>query len=169
MTSLVGLLTLILEGKTPPVIHPLFFGANLIVLSKKDGGIHPIAVGCAYRRLVSKCACLHALRSIPQLLSPYQLGFGVPGGVNTAVHVSRIYLKHLPPQKVLLKIDFRNPFNSIRHDKMLEATEVHIPDLLQFVHSVYSIPSTLLWDGDQVLSSEGIQQGAPWAPCFSAL
>ena len=36
-------------------MHP-FFGANLIALRKKDGGVRPIAVGCTLRRLVAKCA-----------------------------------------------------------------------------------------------------------------
>ena len=92
LSLLVGLITLILEGRTPPTIRPLFFGANLIALSKKDGGIRPIAVGCTLRRLASKCACHHALESIPHLLSPHQLGFGVPKGVEAAVHAARIYV-----------------------------------------------------------------------------
>ena len=72
-----GLVTLILEGRTPDALKPFFFGANLITL-KKCGGIHPIAVGCRLRRLASKCASEHALKLILQMLSPVQLGFGVP-------------------------------------------------------------------------------------------
>ena len=91
----------------------------------------------------------------------YQFGFGVPGGAEAAIHAARIYLNHLPLQKALLKIDFKDAFNSIRRDKVLETVEVHIPELLPFVHSVYSAPSTLMWEGDQTLSSEGVQQGDP--------
>ena len=169
MSSLADLLTLILEGKTPPAIRPIFFGANLIALTKKSGGIRPIAMGFTIRRLASKCACLYSLESIPQLLFPYQLGFGVPGGAEAAIHAARIYLNHLPLQKALLKIDFKNAFNSIRRDKVLEAVEVHIPELLPFVHSVYSAPSTLMWEGDQILSSEGVQQGDPLGPMLFCL
>ena len=169
LSSLVDLLTLILEGKTPQAIRPLLFGANLTALTKKSGGIRPIAVGFTVRRLASKCACLYAMESIPHLLSPYQLGFGVSGGAEAAVHAARMYLNHLPPQKALLKIDFKNAFNSIRRDKMFEAVEAYIPELLPFVHSVYSAPSTLLWDGDQILSSEGVQQGDPLGPMLFCL
>ena len=164
LSSLVGLLSLILEGRTPQAIRPIIFGANLIALTKKDGGIRPIAIGCTLRRLASKCACIHAMESIPQFLSPYQLGFGVPGGADAAVHASRIFLNSLPSDKALLKVDFSNAFNTIRRDKILEATEAHIPALLPFVHSVYSSPSTLLWEGELLLSSEGIQQGDPLGP-----
>ena len=57
-------------------------------LTKKGGGVCPITVGCTLRRLASKCACLHSIDTIPQLLAPYQLGFEIAGDVEAAVHVS---------------------------------------------------------------------------------
>ena len=152
--ALAGLITLMLEGRTPNAIRPLLFGASLIALKKKGGGIRPIAIGCTIRRLASKCACLHALKSIPDVLSPHQLGFWVSGGAEAAVHASRIYLNHFPSYKAILKVDFRNGFNCIRRDKILEATKEFIPDLLPYIHSAYSAPSILLWEGDQINSSE---------------
>ena len=101
LQALVGLLTLILEGRTPRAI-----GATLIALQKKSGGIRPITIGCTLRRLAAKCASLHALKSIPQLLAPTQLGFGVPRGIEAAVHAARVYLGNLPQHHGLLKIDF---------------------------------------------------------------
>ena len=64
-TGLVGLTTLILEGRTPPSICLLFFGAKLTALPKKGDGIRPIALGCNLRQPASKCACLHAIGTIP--------------------------------------------------------------------------------------------------------
>ena len=101
MASLGGLPSLILEGRTLPTIHQLFFGVHLTALTKKSGGIHPIAVGCTLRRLAGKYACLHALESILALLSPHQLGFGVPGGADAAIHAARIYLSQMPNNKAL--------------------------------------------------------------------
>ena len=164
LKALEGLLTLILEGRTPSEIQPILFGASLTPLKKKSGGIRPIAVGCTFRRLASKCAVIHALDSIPELMVPHQLGFGVPGGVEAAVHACRVYLNHLPPEKAVLKVDFENAFNSIRRDKILLAVQKHIPDLLPFVNSAYSSPSILQWDNIQLASTEGIQQGDPIGP-----
>ena len=96
LKALTSLICLMLEGRTPKAIRPLLFGANLIALRKKGGGVRPIAIGNTIRRLASKCACLHALKSCPDILAPHQLGFGVPG-----VHASRIYLNHLPPNKAI--------------------------------------------------------------------
>jgi hypothetical protein len=156
--ALVGLVTLILVGRTPDILRPLFFGANLIAL-KKCGGIRPIAVGCTLRRMASKCASEHALKSIPQMLSPVQLGFGVPRGAEAAVHATRICLNNLPQSQALLKVDFSNAFNSIRRDKMLSAVIEFIPDLLPYVHSAYSIPSVLSFYNTELASAEGVQQG----------
>ena len=160
---------LVLEGRTPPGIRPFFFGASLVALNKKGGGIRPIAIGSTLRRLASKCASFHALESIPDLLSPGQLGFGVPKGSEAAIHATRIFLNHLLPQQALVKIDFRNAFNSIRRDKMLEAVEEFIPALLPFVHSAYSRPSNLSWHDKEIPSAEGIQQGDPLGPLLFCL
>jgi hypothetical protein len=46
-----------LLGRVPEVIQPVFCGASLCALGKKDGGNRPIAVGGNFRRLVAKAAC----------------------------------------------------------------------------------------------------------------
>ena len=87
------------------------------------------------------------------------------GGAKAAVHASRVYLNHLPSQKTILKVDFRNAFNSgLRRDIMLDAIKEFIPELLPFISSAYSALSVLLGEGEQILSSEGIQQGDPIGP-----
>ena len=55
------------------------------------------------------------------------------GGVEAAVHA-------------VLKVDFRNAFNSICRDRVLRAVEEYSWDLIPFVHSSYSIPSILMWN-----------------------
>ena len=126
-------------------------------------------MGCTLRGLSSKCACLHALESIPNLLAPHQLGFGITAGAEAAIHAGRVYIDHLPPDKALIKLDFKNALNSIRRDKLLEAVKTYIPDLLPYMHSAYSSPSILLWDDVQLSSAEGIQQGDPLGPMLFCL
>ena len=43
------------------------------------------------------------------------------------------------------------------------------PELLPFVHSAYSAPSTLLWGETPLQSSEGVQQGDPLGPLLFCL
>ena len=169
LNALTALTALILEGRTPAPIRPLLFGAKLTALTKERGGIRPIAVGGAIRRLMSKCACLHALTTIPDLLAPHQLGFGVPDGMEAAVHATRIYLSNLSTNKAIIKVDFRNVFNSVRRDKVICVVKRLIPELLPYVHSAYSMESVLLWDEVEITSSEGIQQGDPIGPLLFCL
>ena len=103
------------------------------------------------------------------LLAPRQLGYGVKKGAEAAVHAARLYLRNLHPNNALLKLDFRNAFNSIRRDKMLEAVQRLAPCLISFVYSAYSSPSSLFWGDKIIKSSEGVQQGDPLGPLLFCL
>ena len=71
------------------------------------------------------------------------------GGVETAVHATRKYLQNIPSEHAMLKLDFRNAFNSVRRDKVLVAVRDLAPDVHPLVHSSFSTTSSLLW-GDKV-------------------
>ena len=102
------------------------------------------------------------------LLAPRQLGYGVKGGAEAAVHAARLYLKELQHQCVI-KLDFRNAFNTLRRDKMLQAVQSFAPDLLPFVHSSYSSSASFFWNDRIILSAEGVQQGNPLGPLLFCL
>ena len=94
------------------------------------------------------------------LLAPRQLGFGVTGGTEAAVHATRRYLNVLQSDHVILKLDFKNACNFLCRDKKFEAVQALAPDYL-FIHSVYSSSSTFFWGEQNLLSAEGVQQGHP--------
>ena len=158
----------VLAYGTPEHVKPFFFGASITALSKKNGGVRPIAVGCTLRRLVAKAASRALSDRMASLLSPVQLGFGVPHGAEAAVHATRIYLSNLPADHVLLK-HFANAFNTIRRDKMLESVKEFAPEIFPFVHSCYSDTSFLRFGSTDLHSSEGIQQGDPLGPLLFCL
>ena len=54
LVSLTKFVNLVLEGGVPVFARPVFFGASLCALGKKDGGIRPIAVGNDLLRLATK-------------------------------------------------------------------------------------------------------------------
>ena len=66
-------------------------------------------------------------------------------------------------------MDFRNAFNTLRRDKMLQAVQNFTPDLLPFVHVSYSSPSSLFWGDKTIQSAEGVQQGDPLGPLLFCL
>ena len=166
--ALVSFTELVLNGKTPAFIRPFFFGATLIALEKKGGGVRPIAVGGSLRRLIAKVAGMKVMNEMGGLLAPVQLGYGVHRGAEAAVHAASLYIKNLG-DKCVLKLDFKNAFNSVRRDKMLEAVQSFAPSLFPFVHSVYSSPSKLFWEDKIIESAESVQQGDPLGPLLFCL
>ena len=68
------------DRAVPECVRPLFFGAELVAFQKKDGGLRPIAVGLALRRLLARAACASVCGRVAELLATVQLGVGVRGG-----------------------------------------------------------------------------------------
>ena len=79
-----------------------------MALNKKSGGIRPIAIGFTLRRLASKCANSFGTSQLKGLFYPHQLGIGIPGGCEAAIHSARRYLEGLPADHVVVKLDFFN-------------------------------------------------------------
>ena len=164
LSSLRDFCSVVLQGITPVCVRPFFFGANLVVIRKSQGGVRPIAVGCTLRRLVAKVASRFVIDDLSDLLSSRQLGYGVHGGAEAAVHAARNFLSSLPLDHAMVKLDFKNAFNTIRRDKMLEATYRLAPDIYPLVYSIYSSSSNLFWGTHQIASAKGVQQGDPLGP-----
>ena len=164
LQSLTSFINFILSGEVTHPARHFIFGATLIALNKKDGGVRPIAVGCTLRRLAAKCAGNHVMMTMGTLLAPRQLGYGVPLGPEAAVHTAQIFLHNLQPGQLIMKFDFRNAFNSLRRDKMVAAVEELVPELLPLVLSAYSSPSSLFFGEEIIQSSEGVKQGDSLGP-----
>jgi hypothetical protein len=98
-------------------MYPFIFGASFCALKKKDGGIRPIAIGNIFRRLAAKIGCYKLQSDLHSYLTPNQLGVAIKLGCESCIHSVRTYV-HNPENfgKILLKMDFSNPFNSIERD-----------------------------------------------------
>ena len=164
LSALTAFVNVVLAGRCPLNAVPVFFGGRLLALNKKSGGIRPIAIGFTLRRLTSKCANSSGTNLLRSYFYPYQLGVGTPGGCEAAIHSARRYLEALPPDHVLVKLDFSNAFNSIHRREMLLSVYNRIPDLYAFCRSAYGQPSCLFFGPHIVLSEEGAQQGDPMGP-----
>ncbi len=145
INCLTSFCNVVLDGKIPPAIQPVFCGASLFALSKKTGGIRPIAVGCTLRRLVAKVAARLVSVQAAELF----------------LHATRCYLKHCHsfPSNAILKLDFSNAFNSVHRDVFLSAVHKFLPSLLKFTYSCYAESSHLFFGDNIILSEEGTQQG----------
>jgi len=107
---------------------------------------------------------LFGTKHLTDFFYPHQLGVGIPGGCGAAIHSARRYLEALPPDHIVVKLDFSNAFNSLRRFDMLSTVHSRIPDLYSYCCSAYSPPSVLFYGSHTVLSQEGPQQGDPLGP-----
>ena len=70
---------------------------------------------------------------------PHQVGVGTPKGGEGAVHALRAYLADKSSEnKVVLKIDMENAFNTIRRDKILHLVKSKIPKIYNFIYQCYA-------------------------------
>ena len=79
----------ILPGKVPEFVQPIFFGANLMALSKPDDEICPISIGFTIQRLVGKILMDKLHETCKTIFQPHQLGIGTAKGAEIAVHAIR--------------------------------------------------------------------------------
>jgi hypothetical protein len=116
--ALTKLCNFLLSGQLPSEI------CHLCALNKKDGGIRPIAIGNCLRRLTSKLACFQSRDIVNSYLSPHQLGVATKLGCEAAIHTIRTFVNNDQNRgKVLLKLDFKNAFNSVERDCILKEEE----------------------------------------------
>lgn len=172
LESITRLVNFMLAGRLPQLIASAFNSSSLIALKKKDGGLRPIAVGNAFRRLSSKLASQNLAAALGSHLRPTQLGCGTPGGCEAAVHAARKYItasSTLAEKRVLLKIDFKNAFNTLRRDHFLSEAKEFSPEIYNYLWQSYAHPSKLIIGDETINSSTGIQQGDPLGPALFCL
>ena len=109
-------INLLCAGQVPPEVIPHLCGASLLACKKRGGGLRPIAVGEVLRRLTSKCIYKSVRLDAINLLSPLQVGVGIPVGCEAIIH-SVMQVQDdaaIPPdERWSLLLDFSNAFNSV--------------------------------------------------------
>jgi hypothetical protein len=168
LSEITRLCNFMFSGKIISNFTPFIYGASLCALSKKDGGIRPIAIGSTFRRLASKLGCYYLSGEISNYLKPKQLGFGTRSGCEAAVHSVRSYLTNYSAE-VFLKIDVKNAFNSVERDSLLLMVNNKIPLIYPYLWQCYSSPSYLIYNGSLIYSQVGCQQGDPLGPAIFSL
>ena len=150
----------------------LMFSANQTALREKDISIDPVGVGNVFRRLAAKVGCHVVSRAMSYELSPIQLGVSIKGIAEAAVHAMRKFISneidsHYP--KVMVKLDMKNAFNSVRHDHVLQTCLDRILEIAKLAFLVYSKSSSVIASVHSITSSSGVQQGDPIGPLLFTL
>ena len=164
---------LILEGKGgDPSLWTL---SRLVALRKPNNSIRPIAVGDVWLRLLGKVVAKKLSKDMGEILAPHNLGVGIPGGAEIAVHAASLYARLLRERAsgqltlddeeddpwCLIALDFKNAFNTLGRRAIYEAIQVNCPELSAFFHWSYGKEASLrLGDGSFIcFSSTGVRQG----------
>ena len=119
------------------------FVSLLTATRKKNLGKRPIAVDSVFRRIANKLAVQSVRTRVSEQLRPVQDGLGIAGGAEAAVHASRKFINNARPHYIMLKIDMRNAFSSLRRGHILEMSTTTCPGICRLMHCAYSTPSAL--------------------------
>jgi hypothetical protein len=141
-------------------------------------GVRPLAVGDTIRRLTSKlgvsivkdrAAMYFGPQDDPYV--PLQLGVGLRGGAEIAVHLVRSVVEaHGSDDSFALRtFDFTNAFNEVSRQKILDIVQDKYPELYPYVKMCYAKSSHLWWDWHRMMSAWGVQQGDPLGPLLLCL
>ncbi|CAI8046120.1 hypothetical protein GBAR_LOCUS25494, partial [Geodia barretti] len=163
---------LLCAGKLPHAVIPHLCGASLLPCLKKGGGLRPIAVGEVLRRLTSKCAARAVLPDALQILSPLQVGVGLPAGCEAILHsVMNIHESPSIPadHRFTLLVDFSNAFNSVDRTALFHEVRTRIPTISSWMECSYGFQPNLLLENQTIPSCCGVQQGDPLGPLGFAL
>ena len=159
-------------GRVSDTLAPYLAGGNLFAALKKQGGHRPIAVGEFFRRLTSKCIGKKATIDTAPYLAPLQLGVGVRGGAEAAIHAANAIFNdtEIPvSRKWVLQVDFANAFNGISREEMLAEIRRQCPKASAWAGICYAQGSHLFFGNHRLSSTSGAQQGDPLASLFFAL
>ena len=80
--------------------------------------------------------------------------------------MQRRFLRNIPADHAIVKLDFSNAFNSLHRDIMLTALAESVPEIYKFCHLSYDSSSTLSFNNHTISSQEGVQQGDPLGILF---
>ena len=165
ITSITKLVNLASRGQLPVSVAPVFCSSSLTALKKLKCGVRSIAVGEVLRRLVAKCIAKQTQTESAEL------GVGVKGGAESIIHATKIAFEklQLSQDAGLLQIDFKNAFNSIKRNQILNAAVTLMPSLASFAIYCYSQHSHLYYSNKSVTSRSGVQQGDPLGPLLFSL
>ena len=168
LSTLTDLVNVMLRGEVPQFAVPILYGANECAIKEKRWW-HP--ANCCWKlikEIVSKSRLKADRPGTRRRAEAGPVGVSTSGGCEAAAHAARRYATDCRHRRVLLKIDMRNTFNSLRRDTFLSVARVRTPGLYSLLWQAYSSPTRLFFGEEGFASETGIQQGDPIGPALFA-
>ena len=158
-------LTSIALGEASQDAMEAFLGGRLIALSKKDGGVRPIACGSVLRRIVAKAACRVLKTDLCRAAGKQQFGVGRAAGTEK-VHKALSTLAQQRPEAAVLSFDAANAFNTMSRNEIRKSLAEHVPLLSRVLGPWYAMTTRhAFWDEEglawEVRAERGVDRGGP--------
>nr|GEU60680.1 hypothetical protein [Tanacetum cinerariifolium] len=171
VSSITQVVNLFLGGKCPKVLGEYIASAPLTPLVKPVCGIRPITVGTILRRLVSKVCVVKVGHSLDGYLDGLQFGVAVSGGGEAILHAVNRLIEGRGDDVGLsmLLVDFKNAFNLVDREVMLQEVRLRCPSISRWVEFCYSNPARLYYGEHTLLSCQDVQRGDHLGPLLFAL
>ena len=163
------------NARVPQPVLDAYLTAALIPILKSPAStdVRPVAIGETIIKIAGRCIVKISRQKInAKLMSGFQLGEGVPAGLEASTHSVRLILDR-NPTFLALSLDMRNAFNTIRRADIAEQlVKQGFPELIPYFKMCYDKTSKLrvrMGHGvpsEEVISAEGTRQGDPLAGTF---
>jgi hypothetical protein len=156
-----GITRAVLEEELPAgCLAPLTIN-RLIPLQKDGGGIRPVGIGEAERRLIGMTVAGATKTDVQKACGALQTCAGLSGGCEASGLAMQEFWDD-PEIEALLLIDARNAFNKASREEALRTAHQRCPSLAVPLRNFYGHESELrLEDGSNLMSEEGTTQGCP--------
>jgi hypothetical protein len=148
----------------------------LIFIQKEDNNsLRPLAIDEPFIRLASKCLNQITSSKVGKKLAPIQMGVGIQGGCEFVAHTVSMWVEEIikdpSSNKIIIRLDKKNAFNSIPRQVIRRGIIKHCPELLSYFDWSYGSCTRLVMVNGEVigLSRNGVRQGDPLGPLFYCL
>jgi hypothetical protein len=138
------------QGAWPEAIGPYFSDGRAIFLIKEvsqealhvdptEYDIHQLNLMLLDQRIVSKCLLDKECAVIVELLTPFQLGTGVAGGVEAIVHATNMLRDTIDREThVEVDLDLQNAYGRYLRQTAIDLVVDKLPVMARFVAAVYT-------------------------------
>ena len=171
ITLITNFINLIISGDILPEVREWFSGGRLCALAKEDGEVRPICIGSVWRRLASKVVCSILQPKFLEFLAPTQIGVAVKSGAEILIHEVDLLYRTFKKTKnfVVLKIDWKNAFNSVDRQLFLDAVHKHFPEIYNFISQCTVLKDVLNLVTTFFCLKRAHNKEIHWDQCFSLL
>lgn len=161
----------LVQGKGIDQIWRRLTSTRMIALSKRQGGIRPIACGEISRRILMSAVILSTKQeTIIAAAGANQFGVGRKAGLETCIHIAQI----LAQDERFIAMDLKNAFGMTLRSKMIQEVETRLPSWSYLVRRMYAHPTlhkARKFDGGtvEIEAVRGCDQGCPISPIIFSI